>query len=149
MFSTIFTDSDSLASSRGKNTIPTAQPVVPSAFLTLFGSQMSENSFQGIAVITPAPSPEMLSAEVAPLCSMQEHASRAWARMSCDASLVSEAIKPYNNTSMSLLQVAVIFKPSTTLSIVVTQTTLFPISLTTPHASRSSTRAAGTPCADE
>ncbi len=61
----------------GRNIIPTAVAILPSIFLTVFGSIESLNRSLGIAVITPAPSPETLSAEEAPLCSIQAHASKA------------------------------------------------------------------------
>jgi hypothetical protein len=60
----------------------TAQADDPSLLRFVLGSHMSLNSSQGIEVMTPAPSPEMLSAELAPLCSIQVHAVRACLRIS-------------------------------------------------------------------
>ena len=59
---------------RGKKVIATAHAVEPSALLADLGSIWSANKPQGIEVSKPAPSPEMLSADVAPRCSIQLNA---------------------------------------------------------------------------
>lgn len=62
---------------------------------------MPANSFQGKLVITPAPSPEILSAEVAPRCSIQAQAVSACCSMLWLCLLFNEAMKPTPQASRS------------------------------------------------
>mmetsp|Transcript_956 Transcript_956/g.4049 ORF Transcript_956/g.4049 Transcript_956/m.4049 type:complete len:266 (-) Transcript_956:908-1705(-) len=98
--SRIFFASAALAPSVGNITIPTAEepsenPLIP------FAAHHLSKSFHGMCVMTPTPSPESLSAEHAPRCSMHPTAIKESFTVLCVRSPFNEAMKPTPHASCS------------------------------------------------
>ena len=76
--------------------------IIPTPHVLSFSAGNSFwSSAQGMRVISPAPSPEMLSDEHAPRCSMHPSAVRAWETVSCFISFFRLAMNPTCKKSMS------------------------------------------------